>query len=155
MQSCVYRPYRTLLVSHKIPISEWMDFVVNLFSCQSFDSISMNNRTSSNTTRYKSGKVLLVLRRYQVMTILSGRIWLDNTYYTIVWSLEERKTDGLEYCGLFRNNYCIGVAITENMGVFLCRGDKGANHLPMPTMDSGIIIRLRMPIRFLMFVFCY
>jgi len=73
----------TLFDSHKIPISEWMDFLRNIFSCQSFESISKNNRNSSNTTKYWFGKVLLVLRRYQDGTILSGQVWLDETYYAI------------------------------------------------------------------------
>lgn len=115
----------TLFDSHKIPISEWMDFLRNIFSCQSFESTSKNNRNSSNTTRYWFGKVLLVLRGYQDGTILSGQVWLDETYYTVVRSQEERKSDGSEYRGLSRNKYCIGVAVTENMVYCAVEGKRG------------------------------
>lgn len=42
----------TLFSDHRIPVEEWIDFCLQLFSDQSFLSISRSNRNSYTTTRY-------------------------------------------------------------------------------------------------------
>jgi transposase-like protein len=47
----------TIFDNHKIPISEWMDYLLGLFRIQSFQSISKSNRNSDTTTNYWTAKV--------------------------------------------------------------------------------------------------
>ena len=108
----------TIFDSHKIPLSEWVDFLRNIFSFQSFDSTSRNNGNSINTTRYWISKVFLTLRGYQDNILFTGTIELDETYYNAIKADIQYKENGKKYRGLSRNKYCIGVMLNEEGKVF-------------------------------------
>ncbi len=75
----------TIFDSHKIPISEWIEFLYNLFSFVSLNAGSWNNKNAFTTSRY----------------------WLDETFYPLR-SSDLVIVDGKKLRGLSRNQICIG-----------------------------------------------
>ena len=86
---------------------------LQLFSDQSFLSISRSNRNSYTTTRYWVAKLALSLSNVQDGIVLSGRIYIDETYFSVVHREKSRKGDGNFYRGLSRDQYCFAMACDE------------------------------------------
>ena len=112
----------TIFDGHKISISEWMEYCLNIFRYLSITADAWNNRNAFTTSRYWLEKLFLVLDGYYSDTILSGRVWFDETYYTVRSSEIVRKSDGTKPRGLSQNHLCIGVACTKNEILCLCEG---------------------------------
>ena len=74
----------TIFDGHKISISEWIEYCLNLFRNVSVIADSWNNKNAFTTSRYWLEKVFLILDGYQKDIVLSDRIWLDETYYSIM-----------------------------------------------------------------------
>lgn len=100
----------TIFDSRKIPISEWLDFLLDIFGYSSLNLASKGNRNASNTTKYWMDKVFLVLKKYQEGIVLEGDIQLDETYYKVRSSDIQKKESGQEPRGISRNQICIGIA---------------------------------------------
>ena len=109
----------TLFENHKQPISEWIDTCLELFSEQSFEAISKANRKAYNTTRYWIDKIFLALKGTQDGIMLSGDVYIDETYLKVIKRDVEKRTDGKEYRGISRNQICIGIAY-DGMHVYCC-----------------------------------
>lgn len=99
----------TIFDNHKIPISERADYLLDLFQRQNFNSVSKSNKNSYNTTIYWNSLLYLTLRGYQNNIILGGITYIDETFYKLRKEDIQTKDDGLEYCGLSRNQICIGI----------------------------------------------
>lgn len=112
----------TLFQDHKISITEWIDFCLGLFGYQSFSSISRSHRNSYTTTKYWIAKILILLEDYQESIVLSGDVYIDETYYAVRKSDKELKEDGKEYAGLSRNQICIGVGNDGKKSIALVEG---------------------------------
>ena len=110
----------TLFENHKQPISEWIDTCLELFSEQSFESISRGNRKAYNTTRYWIGKIFIALKGIQDDARLEGDVYLDETYIKVIRREIQRKDDGTEYRGISRNQICIAIAY-DGKTVFCCQ----------------------------------
>lgn len=100
----------TIFDQRKIPISEWLDFLLTLMGNGSFTLTSKTNRNSFNTTKYWFRKVFLLLPDWQDSIILEGNVYLDETYYSVISSEQVRNEDGTKPRGLSLNKICIGVA---------------------------------------------
>ena len=99
----------TVFDSKKIPISEWVEFVINLASYESLTQASLTNMNAKSTGRYWVSKVFEVLRGCQDGVVLSGDVWVDETYF------KETKSglilhDGKKPRGLSRNLFCVATA---------------------------------------------
>lgn len=55
-------------------------------------------------------------------TMLSGKIWLDKTYYSVLMGDRERNQDGSLLRGLSRNQICIDVATDKKHTVCFWEG---------------------------------
>jgi transposase-like protein len=108
----------TIFDGHKISVSEWMEYCLNLFRYVSINADSWNNKNAFSTSQYWLKKLFLTLENSQSGIVLSGTVWLDETYYPVIASDIERKEDGTKYRGLSRNQICIGAA-TDKQNV-LC-----------------------------------
>ncbi len=71
----------TIFDNHKIPISEWFEYLLHLFEFHSIKSSSYDNRNANSTGRYWLIKVFEVLKGIQDDVILEGTIYLDETYF--------------------------------------------------------------------------
>ena len=54
--------------------------------------------------------------------ILSGDVWLDETYYSVFSRDAVRHEDGKKLRGISRNQFCIGVATDKRYSLFLVEG---------------------------------
>ena len=108
----------TVFDAHKIPISEWIEYMIHLFEFHSLSSSARDNRNAKTTGKYWISKVFAVLSDSQKDILLSGRIYLDETYFPIMPKDESRKSDGKHYRGISRNKICV-VTATDGNDVFL------------------------------------
>jgi hypothetical protein len=83
-----------------LSISDWIDFLYNLFAYVSLSSDSWNNRNSFTTTRYWLEKEFLILDEYQKGIVLKGNVILDETFYPVRISDMELNEDGTKPRGL-------------------------------------------------------
>ena len=112
----------TIFDSHKISISEWMEYCLNLFRYLSMTADSWNNRNSITTSRYWLEKIFLVLEGWDNDVVLSGRVWFDETFYTVRNDDIELKPDGKKPRGISKNQLCVGVACTKSRVLCLLEG---------------------------------
>lgn len=100
----------TIFDGHKISVSEWMEYCLNLFRYVSINADSWNNKNAFSTSQYWLKKLFLTLGGYQNGIILHETVWLDETYYPVITSQIDRKEDGTKYRDLSHNQICIGAA---------------------------------------------
>lgn len=113
----------TIFDSRKLPISEWICFLLDLFGYASFNMTSKVNRNSSNTTKYWVKKLFLLLEGIQDDVVLDGKVWLDETFIKVRSEDIETRPDGKEYRGQSRNQMCIGIACNKVQSVFIFEGN--------------------------------
>lgn len=109
----------TIFDSHKISIREWIEYCLNIFRNVSVIADSWNNKNAFTTSRYWLEKLFLLLEDYQKNIVLSGKIWLDETFYSVMIKDMVLNEDGTKLKGLSRNKICIGAAKDENKNVLL------------------------------------
>lgn len=112
----------TIFDEHRISISEWIEYCMNLFRHVSISVDSWNNRNAFTTSRYWLQKVFLTLAGSQDDIILSGDVWLDETFYPLISSDIQHNEDGTKLRGISRNQLCIGVATDKTNTIFLLEG---------------------------------
>lgn len=100
----------TIFDNRKIPITEWIDFMLSIFSYGSFNLTSKTNKNSNNTTKYWIDKLFLMLEDIQEDIVLNGRVYIDETFYTVRNSNLTVKQSGLKLRGLSKNKICIATA---------------------------------------------
>ncbi len=112
----------TIFDGRKISVSEWMEYCLNLFRYVSINADSWNNKNAFSTSQYWLKKLFLTLEDCQQDIILSGSVWLDETYYPVISSQIDRKEDGTKYRGLSHNQICIGVATDKRNTICFVEG---------------------------------
>jgi transposase-like protein len=112
----------TIFDEHKISISEWIEYCLNLFRHVSITADSWNNKNAFTTSRYWLQKLFLTLENVQDDVVLSEYIWLDETFYTVRSNDIERTDSGEKLRGVSRNQICIGVATDKQYSVFFVQG---------------------------------
>ena len=100
----------TIFDSHKISVSEWIEYCLNIFRHVSVITDSWNNKNAFATSRYWLDKLFLILENYQSDIVLSEKVWLDETYYSVMLKDSILSDDGSKPRGLSKNKICIGVA---------------------------------------------
>ena len=101
---------RTIFEGHKISLSEWIEYALNIFRYVSINADSWNNRNAFKTSRYWLEKLFLVLEAYQQSIKLSNKVWFDETFYSVRSEDITRTEEGNKLPGLSTNQMCIGVA---------------------------------------------
>lgn len=119
----IFRPTtNTIFDARKISISEWMDYCLNIFRYVSLTADSWNNRNAFSTSKYWLEKLFLTLQGTQESVLLSGTIWLDETYYAVMMRDRQRDEQGRLLRGLSRNQICIGAATDKTHTVCFMEG---------------------------------
>ena len=103
----------TLFEDHKIPITEWIDYILQTISYESNSSISLNGRNSESTTPYWMRKLFLALESYQDDIVLRGNVQIDETFYTVITKEIILKENGKKPRGISKNKYIIGIGIDD------------------------------------------
>lgn len=113
----------TIFENHKISITEWIEFLLDIFNYSSTSLTSRVNKNCMNTSIYWLHKTFLVLKNWQNDILLEGSVYIDEMCYKVIKSDIETK-DGKQLRGQSRNQYCIGIgyddrnilAIVEGLG---------------------------------------
>ena len=113
---------RTIFEGHKISISEWMEYTLNIFRYISVNADSWNNRNAFTTSRYWLEKLFLLLEPYTDNLILSNEVWFDETFYSVRNDDIIHTEDGKKLRGLSINQMCIGVACDKNQTICIFEG---------------------------------
>ena len=133
----------TIFDEHRISISEWMEYSLNLFrhdnitpetaefpagNSRSFErdvritADSWSNKNDFKTSRYWLAKLFLTLEGVQDNIVLSEKVWLDETFYTVRSEDIVHKDNGDKLRGLSRNQICIGVATDKQHTILFSEG---------------------------------
>ena len=112
----------TIFESRKIPICEWIEYCLNIFRYLSLNADSWNNRNAISTSKYWLEKLFLTVENTQDNVVLSGDIWLDETYYSVIMGDRIRDENGHLLRGLSRDQICIGVATDKKNTVCFFEG---------------------------------
>lgn len=112
----------TIFDEHRISISEWIEYCLNIFRNVTVNADSWNNKNAFTTSRYWLEKLFLILDGYQDDIIASDKVWLDETYYGIMLKDRTQNPDGTHPRGLSKNKICIGVATDKKNTVILAEG---------------------------------
>lgn len=102
----------TIFEDKKIPVSEWIEYLLHLFEFHSIKSSSRDNRNAESTGKYWLIKVFTVLKDIQKTVILDGTIYLDEMYFPVI----RRKTitkNGKKLRGISRNKIGVAVAFDD------------------------------------------
>lgn len=109
----------TIFDDKKIPISEWIEYLIHLFEFHSITTSARDNRNAYSTGRYWLFKVFTILEHYQDDIILEDEICYDETFFTVVESKKEIRPDGKQHRGISRNKLCVACAYDSLGHVFL------------------------------------
>lgn len=102
----------TIFESKKIPISEWIEYLIHLFEFHSIKTSARDNRNAESTGKYWLTKIFAVLKNIQDEVILEGKIYLDETYFPVMKSKVIMK-DGKRLRGISRNKIGVGIAFDD------------------------------------------
>lgn len=103
----------TIFDSKRIPISEWIEYLLHLFEYHSIITSSRDNRNSSSTGHYWLEKVFLTLKDCQKDIRLKNKIYLDEIFFPVIKSKIVTK-DGKKLRGISKNKICVAVAMDED-----------------------------------------
>ena len=128
----------TIFDSHKIPISEWFEYLLHLFEFHSVKSSARDNKNVSTTGKYWLIKVFEILKDYQNDIVLSGNIVFDETFFTVVKS-KRTNNEGNKLRGISRDKICVAVATDGFYTVILSEGvSKPSSKSTLETMKQHI-----------------
>jgi transposase-like protein len=113
----------TIFDRHRIPISEWIKFLYNLFSFVSLNEESWINKNAYTTSRYWLEKVFMLVGAYQESMMLKDDEVLNETFYPVE-SSDMVMVNGKKLRGLSVNQICIGVAC-DSQHVYCIREGNG------------------------------
>ena len=99
----------TVFESHRIPVADWTEFLLEMFSYESLKGITRSNRRSETTPPYWLAKLFAVLAGIQDDVVLSGNVQIDEKYYPLSDKDQQRKADGTKPRGLSKNQICIAI----------------------------------------------
>ena len=107
----------TLFDSRKIPLSEWVEFLLHLFEFHSVKTSARDNRNAESTGKYWLAKVFSALEGCQDGVVLAGRVWLDETFVKVD-ARDRQSKGGRGLRGISRNLIAIGTA-TDGKGLLV------------------------------------
>ena len=130
---CSFSPLTgTIFEDRKIPISEWIEYLIHLFEFHSITTTARDNRNAYSTGKYWLYKVFAVLKHIQDDVVLEGTVYFDETFFTVIESQKKRKANGKEYRGISRNKLCVASAFDDFGHVLLI-----FEHTSKPSLKSS------------------
>lgn len=113
----------TIFDNVKLPVTAWVDFILQALSFESISSMTREDRRANTTTLYWMAKLFAVLDGIQGDTVLAGKVWIDEKYWPVASKDAVRTTEGKLLCGLSKNQICIAIGVDESdRSIFLHEG---------------------------------
>lgn len=100
--------------SRRIPMSEWVEFLLHLIEFHTVRSSAFDNRNAHTTGKYWLEKTFMMLEGIQDAIVLRDRVWIDEKELTVVTKELKRKPDGRLYRGISRNKICVACAVDSH-----------------------------------------
>ena len=113
----------TLFDSHRIPASEWVEYLVNVAEYESVRQSGLTNMNAVSTGRYWSIKLFAALEGVQDGVVLHGDVYVDETYFKETPS-GLTMVDGRKLHGISRDCICVATAVASD-GFVLIRCGNG------------------------------
>ena len=126
----------TIFDGHKMPVSEWIEFLIHLFQYESLLCSSLDNQNAYNTGRYWLKKVFLILDGYQDGILLSGDVGVDECFLVMKPKDLIVLEGGKKLRGTSHNRHCVYCAADGSGAVLLPYG-KGS---PSRTGERNTVI---------------
>ena len=99
-----------------------LGYRLNLFRNVSVNADSWNNKNAFSTSRYWMEKPFLILDSHQDKIIVKKKVWLDETYYSVMVKDAVLNDDDTKPRVLSKNKTCIGVATDKTNAVIIAKG---------------------------------
>ena len=112
----------TIFDSRKIPLSEWVEYLIHLFEYHSVTSAASDNRNDGHTGFYWLEKVFFVLRGFQDSIMLGDLVWIDETYVGVLRPDLSLRDDGKRKRGLSENQICVCTATDGKAATLIVNG---------------------------------
>ena len=113
----------TIFEDRKLPLPAWVDFMLQVFSFESFNAMTREDRRARTTHPYWAAKLFAVLDGIQDDTVLSGRVQVDETLYPLALADQPRRPDGSKMPGGFsKSKMSIGIGCDGERSVFRLLG---------------------------------
>lgn len=113
----------TIFEGHKLPVADWTEFLLEVFSFESIRGMTRSNRRSDTTLPYWTAKLFAVLEGVQDQTVLSGRVQIDEMLYPLALADQPLMPDGSRMPGGYsKSKICIGVGCDRERSVFRREG---------------------------------
>ena len=108
----------TIFDARKIPVSEWIEFLINIIQFHSTKSSTELNQNAITTGFYRLEKTFLVLKNCQKDIILGGNVYIDETFISL--NKNKKKKPREKYLrGISRNKNCVAVATNKKEIIFI------------------------------------
>jgi transposase-like protein len=105
----------TIFDGRKLPVADWTEFLLEVFSFESMAKMTRANRRSPTTVPYWMAKLFAVLEGVQDSTVLSGSVQIDEKLYPLAAIDQPLMPDGSKMPGGFsRGKICIGIGCDGN-----------------------------------------
>lgn len=102
--------HRTVFDGRKLPVADWTEFLLEVFSYGSLAGAARSGRRSATTPPYWLAKLLAVLEGVQEGAVLAGRVEIDEMMYPLPLADQPRMPDGSKVPGGFsKGKHCIGI----------------------------------------------
>ena len=109
----------TIFDSHKIPISEWIEYLLHLFEFHSVKTSAIDNRNSDTTGRFWLYKVFEVIKNIQKDIVLEGDVYIDEKFLPVIESKKKKDENGNELKGTSRNQISIATGTDKTNSIFI------------------------------------
>lgn len=108
----------TIFADKKIPIAEWIAYLLSLFEFHSVRTSARDNRNARSTGRYWLVKTFAVLRGIHDNIMLKDKVWIDETLMSVVKHDIVTK-DGKKLRGNSRNKIDVATGVDEHGNILL------------------------------------
>lgn len=103
----------TIFENHKISITEWIEYILNIFNYGSTTLTSKVNKNSITTSTLWLHKLFLILEHWQDNIVLKKEVYIDELFYSVIKS-DIKTKNGKKLRGLSKNQHCIGIGYDRN-----------------------------------------
>lgn len=99
----------TLFDDHKVSITEWIEFCLDIFNYGSVNFTAKVNKNAYTTTVYWLHKLFIIVESIQENIVLQGHVYIDEMYISVA-KADKTVINGKKLRGLSKDQYCIAVA---------------------------------------------
>jgi hypothetical protein len=113
----------TIFEDHKLPVADWVEFMVQAFGFESLEAMTREDRRSGTTTPWWMAKLFLVLRGVQDEVVLSGEVQIDEKAHPL--AAKDRPGGNASMGAYSKDKICIAVGCDDSGRSIMVRAGLG------------------------------